>query len=352
MPRGSGKRAAEKQATAAPTKDDRAKFLCTVAEKFAPTSMQKYITTAAPYISAASLFIQFKVIPMIFEAYKFIVVYSRKAKPFYDKYHLNDLLPGLAGLIMCFFGGDFPLLIVAVECFITTSYTPVCTALDALREQYLKAEEAHKKDDDVDEDEDGIPDVQQITDGEYMTRKGLLLAKALDPEKCNDAILALNGAFVLILGAINVAFVRTLALGKAVGDAMRRTAHRLVTPRITEIIPDEYKKWTRPVVDWICTFISISIAFMLQRILSAFHSAIRGGMLFARTLLSYLDKHGYIKFKEDESYLDEIAGGSLAAFGFICQLQSGFSLFFPLNILLFPVTLLEYALQLCATFAQ
>ncbi len=88
----------------------------------------------------------------------------------------------------------------------------------------------------------------------------------------------------------------------------------------------------------------MSIAWTVQRILSAFHSALRGGLLFARNILSYLDEMKYLQIKHEETYLDEIVGYSLALLGLYFQLAWGFGLPFPLNILLFPFTIAEYVL--------
>eukprot|EP00397_Hematodinium_sp_SG-2012_P025693 GEMP01026862.1.p1 GENE.GEMP01026862.1~~GEMP01026862.1.p1 ORF type:complete len:351 (-),score=76.81 GEMP01026862.1:1127-2179(-) len=343
MPRGSGKRAAEKSSDMPATKAERTKYITLLAEN-APTKLQKHIITIAPHLAGFTLIIEFQIFPLLLQIYSLILQYIERAKPYYYKYNLHELGTGFAGLIMCFFGGEFPLIIVAVESFVSTSYKPVMNSLLDLYDQYQKAMDAHKKDDAVDEDEDGVPDVQQITETEYVRRKGLVLVKALDPEKCTKALGTINAAFVMILGALKMTFVRALALGKAVGDVMRKSAHKYVTPKLEEAASADLRKWMPTVVDWTCTIVSISIAFTLQRIISAVHSALRGGMLFTRSLLAYLDRHGYYAFKESESSLNEILGYSLAAIGFLFQFQSGFSLFFPLSILLFPFTMVEWFL--------
>ncbi len=44
----------------------------------------------------------------------------------------------------------------------------------------------------------------------------------------------------------------------------------------------------------------------------------------------------------DETYVDEVIQWSIALIGFYFQFSSGFSLSFPLNVLLLPFTILEY----------
>ena len=50
-------------------------------------------------------------------------------------------------------------------------------------------------------------------------------------------------------------------------------------------------------------------------------------------------------FDPDDSHVDEAIGYVLAAVGFIFQLQAGFSLFFPLNLLLLPLSMVEWVLR-------
>jgi len=88
----------------------------------------------------------------------------------------------------------------------------------------------------------------------------------------------------------------------------------------------------------------VSIAWTVQRILSAFHSAMRGGIVFARNIMAYLAEMNYVSINHEETYLDEIVGYSLAALGLWFQLAFGFGLPFPLNVILFPFTIAEYLL--------
>ena len=88
----------------------------------------------------------------------------------------------------------------------------------------------------------------------------------------------------------------------------------------------------------------VSIAWSVQRILSAFHSAMRGGIIFSRNILEYLSKMNYIHINHEETMLDEAVGYGLALVGLYFQLAYGFGLPFPLNILLLPFRMAEYFL--------
>mmetsp|Transcript_6478 Transcript_6478/g.14308 ORF Transcript_6478/g.14308 Transcript_6478/m.14308 type:complete len:90 (+) Transcript_6478:769-1038(+) len=51
--------------------------------------------------------------------------------------------------------------------------------------------EENKKDDQVDEDGDGIPDTRQISGKELLQRKAKLVLAKMDPEKVNAALTAI-----------------------------------------------------------------------------------------------------------------------------------------------------------------
>jgi hypothetical protein len=88
----------------------------------------------------------------------------------------------------------------------------------------------------------------------------------------------------------------------------------------------------------------VSVAWTVQRIISAFHSAMRGGLMCARNFMLYLSEMKVLKIDPEVTMLDELAGYGLAALGLYFQLSYGFSLPFPLNVLLFPFTVMEYLL--------
>ena len=51
-----------------------------------------------------------------------------------------------------------------------------------------------------------------------------------------------------------------------------------------------------------------------------------------------------LDFDEDKSNLDECAAGVIAVMGFWFQFKGGFALSFPLNVILLPLSLVEWLL--------
>ena len=104
-------------------------------------------------------------------------------------------------------------------------------------------------------------------------------------------------------------------------------------------------KWSHTIVRFSVKLIAVTIAWMLSRVITAVHSAIRGGLLFSRSLLTYVNDRGYYKIPNlDDTILDEAIGGVLACIGVYTQLNNGFALPFPLNFVLMPLTIVEYTL--------
>jgi hypothetical protein len=344
MTRGSVKRAADRAKGDAWKQEDYQNFIIELAAN-APEKVKPLIKSAAPHVALLIVLFYTHVLPLLEKAYDVCTDLYEKAKPIYYQYQLHDILPAVGGLVMCFFGGEFPFLIVAGETFYTTSKKAVYEAVDDLKQQYEKGVEAHKKDEQVDDDHDGTPDVQQISEKEYLQRKVFLAIKVLDPEKCQKACSTIMQSLLIILAAVQVGFVRALALGRAIGDIGKKAVNKYVTPEVEKITPEEYKKWVPFVMENVCTICAVLFAISLQRIISAFHSAVRGGILFTQTMCEVLNSRGYIKFDHTSSNMDEVAGWGLALVGFLFQISIGFSLIFPLNILLMPVTLCEFFLQ-------
>lgn len=125
---------------------------------------------------------------------------------------------------------------------------------------------------------------------------------------------------------------------------MSKPVHQYLVPKLEKLVPAEYKQWVKPSIDSVIKASAISFAWTLQRILSAVHSALRGGLMCSRNVIEYLGKLGVAHINHEETVLDEVAGYALAALGLYFQLSSGFRLPFPLNIILFPLSMVEYLL--------
>ena len=103
---------------------------------------------------------------------------------------------------------------------------------------------------------------------------------------------------------------------------------------------------TEPLVKYSIKSVAVSIAWFIQRVVSAFHSAIRGSHMFANNVLEYLTIMGYLqKTQREAMMLDTVIAPVLALIGLWYQFSQGFSLTFPLNIILLPFSMCEWFLM-------
>ena len=262
-------------------------------------------------------------------------------------YHPEELFPALAGFVLVFFGGNFFTLCAAVEAYRLVGFEDTKRAIGKLVASYKVARAASAKDDELDEDGDGIADVKQIGKKELVVRKLGVVAKAVDPELVADALTAINTGLMAVVATLRVKFAQCVTLGVTVGGIAHNIVSTHFEPVLLELTPPDYKKWVAPTVRHGCKLAGVTLAWSLQMTISAFHSSSRGAQLFARGTLSYLVRRGYLK----SSAVDETGkffNLCIVAFGLVgfwSQFWSGFSLPFPLNILLLPVRFAEWGLR-------
>lgn len=85
----------------------------------------------------------------------------------------------------------------------------------------------------------------------------------------------------------------------------------------------------------------------MQVTISALHSSARGSQLFARGVLTYAVRHGYLQASavDEKGRFFNVVVFALGCVGFWSQFMSGFVLPFPLNILLLPARFAEWSLR-------
>ena len=320
------------------TKATVTKYVNTLAD-YAPKQIQPHVQKAAPIIGQIAETIE-KLIPIVYEYYLKALELWKKLEP----YKPELLIPSFVGLIMCFFGGSFLTLIAAVEAYRMCGYETTFNCLKSLYDDFNKILEANKKDDAKDDNNDGVPDVLQVSNKELVQRKVILFLKTVDPKRVTDALAGINAGLLAVVATLKLQFAKTITLGNAIANTVEAPVEKYLLPHVQKLVPAEYHKWTFWLISYSIKSAAISIAWTLQRIISAFHSAVRGGLLCSRNLLEYCSKMGYAHIDHEKTYLDEIVGFALAAAGLVFQLRFGFGLPFPLNILLLPFSLAEYFL--------
>jgi hypothetical protein len=311
----------------------------------APQSIQPLIAQATPALIVAWDLVE-KALPLAALCWAKAAAAYELLKP----YNPEDLAPVFVGLIMVFFGGSFPTLIATVVAVRETSAH--LTITKAFTDIYLESKAVLKesaKDNLRDENNDGIPDVQQIPVSSVLQRKMLLVVKTADPEKVTLALTALSAGALAVVASLKLTFARTLALGSSLGSTLNKPASRYFTPIMKGAFSEEYHKWIAPIIAYSCKMVAMSVAFWVQRVITAVHSAVQGGQLFTAGACRYLHKNRVISFDPDTSNLDEQAGYAVAVVGLYFQLT--YTVPFLFSFLLLPFTILEWLIRLVISFA-
>jgi len=252
------------------------------------------------------------------------------------------------GALLCFFGGFYPTVFAALQAAEHGGLSTVGSALSALSEEVLVIVEENKKDNEIDADGDGKSDALELEGREFVKRKVKLVLAKVNPAKVNDAIAAIYKVWMSVLAVLSVQFARTITLSMTITTFVKKLTDRVMLPIVKKATPDEYQKWCPVVLDWWCKSVGISIAWKIQTVISAFTSALAGGLIVARTVMFIRSKG---QKNPDDTYLDEFVAYILAFIGFRFQLGHKFAVPFPFNVILFPVQIAETYIRWAVTSA-
>jgi hypothetical protein len=316
--------------------------------QMAEEKLRPVMDKAAPFIAKFLEILNF-VYPFLVQAYEGAWKLYEACKP----YHIDSLGPAFFGFFLAFFGGHFVVLIATVEAFRTCGWDRMHSHLTVIYNDIMKVKAASAGADKKEDGLDGIPDGKQISTDDLVLRKFELFLTEVDPTSLSGAISGLNAGFIAMLAVLRVKFAKTITLGATIGEALANNIQPFLVPPMNDLFQPKYHKWVIPCIQYSCKTIGISVAFFIQRIISAFHSAIRGGQIFTQGILQYALFVPSLKkyLDKDNDGKPDIEPGSkpfiaislgVSVLGFLFQLTCGFSLFFPLNILLFPFSVLEY----------
>lgn len=266
----------------------------------------------------------------------------------------EDYLQLLIGFIFCFFGGVFPVLFAAVEAAKHGGMSTFVQALGELGDEATKIVDASKKDDDLDEDNDGTKDVEQIDSKALLLRKANLVMTKMDPNKIDKALSSIYKVWLSVVAVLSLQFARTIALSVSISDFIKKPTNRYVSPYLEQAVPEGYEKWVPVVIGWISKSIGMSIAWYLTTIITAVTSALTGALIISRALLKIADNRGItfaglIPKDHEETYVDEVASYIFAFIGVWFQFKIHFDIPFPANLILWPMEVAEASIRWAIT---
>lgn len=176
----------------------------------------------------------------------------------------------------------------------------------------------------------------------------MVLTRSIDPEKVSAAIEGLTIAGVAILATLRVKFAKAITLGTAIGSVLNQHLSPFTTQALQFALPDDYEKWIPVINKYGFRYVGVSVSWLLMRVITAVFAAMKGSNLFISGMVAYLVKYGYVDKqmfgggrRDAKNPMVVAAWVLVALFGAYMQISSRFSLPFPLNFLLLPLTVLE-----------
>ncbi|CAK9050783.1 unnamed protein product [Durusdinium trenchii] len=300
-------------------------------EEFAqnfPPKFRNPTRSAAPYLAAA--WIHFLMaLPYLVQAMKKLQAGVSMIP--------EKIFWAILGFLVCFFGGIFPATIAAAEAWNLCGGPEVWDQSKILLHEFMKVVDATKEDE---KEEDKDSKAVSLTPQQVIQKKMSIALSVMDPEKVSNSLSCIYICWIGVVGVLRLQFARTITLGEVIGAKVYEPVRKL-EPAIESVIPEDYQKWVPVVTRWTCKALAISLAWWIQRIISAVHSAIRGGMIFGAYLVDFLREKGFLVVDHRETYIDEAIGWSIAVLGFLMQLAMGFQLPFLFNLVLWPIQLVE-----------
>jgi hypothetical protein len=290
-------------------------------------ALRPYIATAIPYAVATVTCVE-NFLPLGLGLYDWFVEMQTLLSPL----RLDLLLPALAGIVMCLFGGNFSSLSTSVETYRILGWD---MHAKFVKEQCLSIPSKNEED-------EKNPLSQRRREMIYQS------TKSVEPQKALAFFTGVLAALLSTLAALRIGFVKSLILGISIGHALEVPIFSVSLSVLESNFQEDYQRWAQPLLGIAIKSVCFTTAWFLQRIVVSLYSSIRGGTMFARNLLAYLDRIGFVHIRADDTKLPEAVGFVCAALGLWFQISTiGHTyLPFPLNFLLLPALLVEWLLEI------
>jgi hypothetical protein len=228
-------------------------------------------------------------------------------KPYYEKYYVPEMAECAIGLVLMFFGGQYAMTIACYTALQISGWPIIKSSWQKIQHNYQAAKEAFDKDPQakayVDENNDGDISTDEILHAATRFFKGTGEEKlkaitslkavilAVDPQEVMNGIGGIWGSLLTVIATLRSAFAKDVALGVSLGENLTKSLSKYVRPWIIQHQDKEFKQWIDFLFSTSCKMIGIGLALVLARLVSAFHSAIKGGNVVAHLSFRFLAKH-------------------------------------------------------------
>jgi len=304
---------------------------------------------------AFAVFLRYCAKPLIF----IMIAYFKVMKVVYRIYKLlpMNVLSMIFGAALCFFGGTYFATIAAIEGFRQFGGQALWDEIAVCWEEGGRAVVALEADSKIDANKDGIEDVNQMDFNAWSSHVTVISMVAVkDPSRLQKAVQFLCTTWLAVLAVLKFQFAKTISLCLAVAEMLEMPACRIFGPVLAVALGPDLNHWCFTIISTTIKIISVIVASYVQSVISAFYSGLRGGTMFATSLINIMSEKGWLdkcplvkdadgKFDPNLSIIDECIGYPLAAAGFYWQFTNGFALPFPYSLIMFPITCVDWVLK-------
>ncbi|ETN99951.1 hypothetical protein RFI_37516 [Reticulomyxa filosa] len=128
-----------------------------------------------------------------------------------------------------------------------------------------------------------------------------------------NGVAGIWGSLLTVIATLRSSFAKHVALGVSLGENLTKSLSRYVRPWIIRHADEEFKQWIDFSFLTLCKIIGVGLAIMLARMVSAFHSAIKGGNLIGHVLFRFLGNRQLIPPEMQEAIIRASSTASSAA---------------------------------------
>ncbi|KAG8469809.1 hypothetical protein KFE25_006264 [Diacronema lutheri] len=274
------------------------------------------------------------------------------------------LAVAIFGLTMAFFGGGFGEVYAATEAFRNMGFNAIRDEVDEIARVWHWTEAGTRA---AGACAGGSADElgESPSAWELLRRRSFALFAAVHkPIRLQRVGCSVLSAWASILATMRYDWARNGAIGVGIGNFIAQPLVALVSAHLSHRIFElEHRQWAPLIVETLTQTVGLVVAFVEPAAAASLYSAIAGGLLCARAMLSLMllaiasqadascqpggvwaavaKRVGSV----DDSFVDDTVGYALATAGLTFQLVDGTTLQFPESLLLAPLPLIEQILE-------
>ncbi|KAJ9471065.1 hypothetical protein DIPPA_09673 [Diplonema papillatum] len=294
-----------------------------------PEQYQKYAEYIRPVFLAVLQGID-ALLPFLPKIWVFCKYLYGKVLPYLDEVTI------LWGIVLCYFGGSFLVTITAVEAFRLVGKDKVLKAWAHIEDDVAAVVKKYMATRD---------EIRDLPPEEWLAKNANMVLRTVNPNDCKSFSVGMYAGLSAVMACLRTQFAQVVALGVSIGELIEEHfGFEFVRPVIKALVPEEHWKWVPLVTQICCRLPAVTIAWFIQRVISCFHSALRGGNILASAAISYAVTRGLISQAPSKKVRTMIAG-FISFTGMFFQIQHGFGLPWILSIVLAPFCFIEWFLS-------